>query len=154
MGARRTVAHHLEPKRQGSGGTGQDEARTLTVRETVVRGRRGAIGIGEPKSAAGRRTLAAPAGLMAMLSDHMAEKGLAASDEEALLFTAPGGGFLRYSKWVRRSWYPAAVAAVTYGRPSAAEQPIDSRSIGPAEDGAGGAACRPGLFAPGASRAP
>jgi integrase len=27
------------------------------------------------------------------------------------LFTAPGGGFLRYSNWVRRSWYPAAVAA-------------------------------------------
>jgi integrase len=87
------------------------QARTLTVRETVVRGRRGAIGFGEPKSAAGRRTLAAPAGLMAMLSDHIADKGLAASDAEALLFTAPGGGFLRYSNWVRRRWYPAAVAA-------------------------------------------
>jgi integrase len=87
------------------------QARTLTVRETVVRGRRGAIGFGEPKSAAGRRTLAAPAGLMAMLSDHIADKGLAASDAEALLFTAPGGGLLRYSNWVRRSWYPAAVAA-------------------------------------------
>lgn len=86
-------------------------ANTLTVRETVVRGRRGEIGFGEPKSAAGRRTLAAPAGLMAMLLDHVAEKGLAASDEEALLFTAPRGSFLRYSNWVRRSWYPAAVAA-------------------------------------------
>lgn len=86
-------------------------ANTLTVCETVVRGRRGEIGFGEPKSAAGRRTLAAPAVLMAMLREHVAEKGLAASDDGALLFTAPGGGFLRYSNRVRRSWYPAAVAA-------------------------------------------
>ena len=27
------------------------------------------------------------------------------------MFTAPGGGFLRYSNWVRLRWYPAAVAA-------------------------------------------
>jgi integrase len=87
------------------------DARTLAVRETVVRGRRGVIGFGEPKSAAGRRTLAAPVGLMTMLADHMAAKGLAAADGQALLFTAPGGGFLRYSNWVRRSWYPAAIAA-------------------------------------------
>jgi integrase len=89
-------------------------ANTLTVRETVVRGRRGTIGFGEPKSAAGRRTLAAPGGLMAMLRDHVAEKGLAVSDEKALLFTAPGGSFLRYSNWVRRSWYPAAVGRERY----------------------------------------
>jgi integrase len=87
------------------------DARTVAVRETVVRGRRGAIGFGEPKSSAGRRTLAAPAGLMTMLAAHLAAKGLAVEDREALLFTAPDGGFLRYSNWVRRSWYPAAVAA-------------------------------------------
>jgi integrase len=46
-----------------------------------------------------------------MLRDHMAAKGLDGSDREALWFTAPGGGFLRYSDWVRRCWYPAAVAA-------------------------------------------
>ena len=45
-------------------------ARRLGVRETIVRGRRGAIGIGEPKSGAGRRTLAAPALLMSMLQEH------------------------------------------------------------------------------------
>ncbi len=87
------------------------DGRALAVRETVVRGRRGAIGFGEPKSAAGRRTSAAPAGLMAMLMDHLTAKGLAPSDSDGLLFTAPGGGVLRYSNWVRRSWYPAAVGA-------------------------------------------
>jgi integrase len=65
------------------------EAGTLMVRETIVRGRRGAIGLGEPKSAAGRRTLAVPAGLMAMLKDHLSEKGVAASDSEALFSPRP-----------------------------------------------------------------
>jgi integrase len=87
------------------------DANTLAIRETVVRGRRGAIGFGEPKSSAGRRTLAAPVELMAMLGEHLVVKGLARSDGDELLFTAPGGGLLRYSNWVRRSWYPAAVAA-------------------------------------------
>lgn len=30
---------------------------------------------------------------------------------DALLFTAPDGGVLRYSNWLRRVWWPAAVAA-------------------------------------------
>src|SRR5919109_1589441 len=73
-------------------------ARTLAVVETVVRGRRGAVGFGEPKSA-GRRTLAVPVGLMDMLAKHMAKKGLTGTDGDALLFTAPDGGVLRYSNW-------------------------------------------------------
>jgi len=40
-------------------------------------------------------------------------------------------------------------ALIEVRRPPAAEPAIDSRSIGPAEDGARGAARRPGLFAPG-----
>ena len=32
-------------------------------------------------------------------------------DEDALLFTAPDGGLLRYSNWLRRVWYPATTAA-------------------------------------------
>jgi integrase len=83
----------------------------LVVRETLVRGRRGVIGFGEPKSAAGRRTLAVPVELVDMLGQHRAAKGVSRSDADALLFTSPGGGVLRYSNWVRRSWYPAAVAA-------------------------------------------
>ena len=41
----------------------------------------------------------------------MAARSLTAQDKDALLFTAPGGGMLRYSDWLRRRWYPAAVAA-------------------------------------------
>ncbi|HEY8526999.1 MAG TPA: tyrosine-type recombinase/integrase [Acidimicrobiales bacterium] len=86
-------------------------ARTVAVVETVVRGRRGAVGFGAPKSAAGRRTLAVPVELMDMLAEHMAKKGLTKADRDALLFTAPDGGVLRYSNWLRRSWWPACVAA-------------------------------------------
>jgi integrase len=86
-------------------------ARTVAVAETVVRGRRGAVGSGQPKSAAGRRTLAVPAELMDMLVRHVAERGLGLTDPNALLFTASGGGVLRYSNWLRRVWWPAAVAA-------------------------------------------
>lgn len=32
-------------------------------------------------------------------------------DRDALLFTAPSGGALRYTNWLRRSWYPATIAA-------------------------------------------
>ena len=86
-------------------------ARTVVIAETVVRGRQGAIGFGEPKSHAGRRTLALPAALVAMVHEHLAVKGVDCAGGEALLFTAPDGGFLRYSNWVRRRWYPAAVGA-------------------------------------------
>lgn len=87
------------------------EACTLAVTETIVRGRRGVVEVGRPKSEAGRRTLPVPAPLMAMLERHMTARGLTTSDRDALLFTAPGGGMLRYSNWLRRRWYPAAVAA-------------------------------------------
>jgi integrase len=87
------------------------EARTVAVVETIVRGRKGAVGMGEPKSDAGRRTLPVPSGLADMLSDHMAASGLTPADHEALLFTSPGGGLLRYTNWLRRSWYPATIAA-------------------------------------------
>jgi integrase len=45
------------------------EASTLAVTDTVVRGRKGVVGFGEPKSAAGRRTLAVPPELMNMLCE-------------------------------------------------------------------------------------
>jgi integrase len=46
-----------------------------------------------------------------MLGDHLDAKDLARTDADALLFTSPNGSVLRYSNWVRRRWYPAAVAA-------------------------------------------
>jgi integrase len=87
------------------------EARTVRITQTVVRGRRGAIGLGEPKSDAGRRTLAVPLALVEMVGKHMTARGLTVDDRDALLFTAPEGGMLRYSNWLRRIWYPATIAA-------------------------------------------
>ena len=46
---------------------------------------------------------------MVMLTEHVAARGLTSGDD--LLFTAPAGGVLRYSNWLRRSWWPAAMAA-------------------------------------------
>jgi integrase len=86
------------------------EAGTVAVTETIVRGRKGAVGVGEPKSDAGRRTLPIPAALADMLNEHMAAAGVTVFDREALLFTSPGGGPLRYTNWLRRSWYPATIA--------------------------------------------
>jgi len=48
--------------------------RTLAVTETVVRGRKGMVGFGQPKSAAGRWTLAVPVELMEMLTEHIAAR--------------------------------------------------------------------------------
>jgi integrase len=87
------------------------ETGTVAVVETIVRGRRGSVGVGEPKSDAGRRTLALPGSLAAMLAEHMAAVGLTTGDHDRLLFAAPNGGALRYTNWLRRSWYPATMAA-------------------------------------------
>jgi integrase len=76
-----------------------------------VRGRKGTVGFGQPKSSAGRRTLAVPVELMDMLVQHMAVRALARGDTDALLFTAPEGGVLRYSNWLRRCWWPATIVA-------------------------------------------
>ena len=87
------------------------DARTLAVTETVVRGRKGVVGFGEPKSAAGRRTLAVPPEPMNMLCEHLGVRGVSKDDADALVFTSPDGRVLRYSNWLRRAWWPASVAA-------------------------------------------
>ncbi len=87
------------------------EAGTVAVAQIVARGRNGRIGFGEPKSSAGRRTLAIPPELVVMLVEHLAAAGRPVAKRHELIFTAPSGGFLRYSNWVRRRWYPAAVSA-------------------------------------------
>lgn len=51
------------------------EARTVTVTETIVRGRRGAVEVGEPKSDAGRRTLALAGSPADMLAAHIEAMG-------------------------------------------------------------------------------
>jgi site-specific recombinase XerD len=67
----------------------------MVVSETVVRGRHGALGFGEPKSAAGRRTLALPAALLAMVREQLAVKGVASSvnDEPTKKVRYEGLGF-------------------------------------------------------------
>ena len=85
-------------------------ARTLTVRETVVRGRRGAIGFGEPKTAAGRRTLARPGGAGGDGRRSHGGEGLTVDDGGAAVHSA-GRGFAALLQLGPSAWYPAAVAA-------------------------------------------
>ena len=79
----------------------------LSVAEQITRGAKGVLVNGPPKSDAGRRTLAVPQPLMAMLAAHLNRRGLTGADEDALLFTMPEGGPLRYERWRRRTWGPA-----------------------------------------------
>lgn len=69
---------------------------TVAVAETVARGRKGVVQVGEPKSDAGRRTLPVPPALSAMLVDHLAALGVAAGDADALLFTDEETGRTTY----------------------------------------------------------
>jgi integrase len=81
--------------------------RTISIAETVTRDARGRPVFGPPKSAASRRTLAVPASLSTALAEHLARRGLTGADAEALVFTAAGGGPLRYANWRNRVWLPA-----------------------------------------------
>ena len=63
-----------------------------------------------PKSAAGRRTLAVPGWLMAMLDTHLSSQDRVV-EREGLVFVSPEGAALHYSNWRRRVWLPAVAAA-------------------------------------------
>jgi integrase len=76
-----------------------------------TRGAKGAMVTQDPKSRAGRRTLSAPNWLMAMVSDHLATRGLTGADVEAPIFVGPDGLPLHYSNWRQRVWLPATKAA-------------------------------------------
>lgn len=84
--------------------------RTLTVAEQVTRGMKGVRVVGEPKSAAGRRTLTIPEPLIGVLAEHLQRKGLSGAHGDAFLFTSPEGDELRYSNWRRRQWRRACEA--------------------------------------------
>lgn len=84
---------------------------TLAVAEQVTRGHGGAPVAGPPKSEAGRRTLAVPAPLMGILSDHLAARDLTGADPDAYVFATAAGGPLHYSNWRRRVWVPATETA-------------------------------------------
>jgi integrase len=67
--------------------------------------------LSDPKSAAGRRRLAAPAWLLDNLAALLAARGLTAADGEALVFVNNSGGPLNYTAWRRIRWVPACEAA-------------------------------------------
>jgi integrase len=82
---------------------------TVTVAEQITRGERGVNVCGPPKSRAGHRTIAMPAELAAMLSAHLAHRGVTGADHEAFVFVAGDGEALRYDPWRKRVWNPACV---------------------------------------------
>jgi integrase len=82
----------------------------LGVAETVTRDAQGRPVFGPPKSEASRRTLAIPPPLTELLAKHLALRGLSGADADALVFTAPAGGPIRYANWRNRVWLPACRA--------------------------------------------
>ena len=83
---------------------------TLAVAESVgeIHGR---LVYGEPKSAAGRRTMTMPAGLVPIVAAHLSRRSLTAADADALVFASPNGGPGRPTNWRERQWTPATRAA-------------------------------------------
>lgn len=84
---------------------------TVTISRQRTRGEHGRHVEHAPKSAAGRRTLAAPEGLLDILTEHMARRGLTGADSTAYLFVTPTGEPLSYNTWRTRVWLPAVKAA-------------------------------------------
>jgi integrase len=83
----------------------------LSVAETLTRDAQGRPVFGPPKSAASRRTVAMPTPLSDLLAEHLDKRGLSRADPDALIFTAPDGGPIRYANWRNRVWVPACRAA-------------------------------------------
>jgi integrase len=84
---------------------------TILIDRQWTRGKGGAMVSQEPKSRAGRRTLAVPDWLMAMVTDHLAGRGLTGADADEPVFVAPDGTQLHYSNWRQRVWLPATAQA-------------------------------------------
>ncbi|HUP86744.1 MAG TPA: site-specific integrase [Acidimicrobiales bacterium] len=83
--------------------------RRLSVTEQLIELKGGELLRSEPKSAAGRRVVHLPAGLVAELEVHLSQ--FARTDADGLVFTSASGGPLRPSNFRNRYWYPAVRAA-------------------------------------------
>ncbi len=95
----------------GLRGTDVDlDGAVLRVGHQLTRGEFGRMIEGAPKSKAGNRTLAMPAGLVAVLREHFLRRGLGDIGSDAHVFVGPNGGPLHYSNWRRRVWVPACRA--------------------------------------------
>jgi integrase len=84
---------------------------TVVVEQQRTRGERSTMVEQKPKTAAGARTLAIPAWLSEMLSEHLRKRGLTAADGDASVFASPSGGGLSYHNWRGRVWLPACCQA-------------------------------------------
>jgi len=84
---------------------------TLEVAETTAEVRGVLIERADVKSRASKRTLAIPPFLVALLSEHLARRGLTAETPDALVFIAPEGGPVRAGNFRRRMWAPTVHAA-------------------------------------------
>jgi integrase len=82
--------------------------RTLSVSRSLTETSKGRLSFGEPKTDAGRRTMAVPAQVAKAVEHHADLIGL---DGEDLLFTDGDGKPLRRSNFSRRVWQPAIVGA-------------------------------------------
>jgi len=67
--------------------------------------------LADPKSAAGRRRIAAPAWLLDNLAALLVARRLTAADGAVLVFVNGSGGPLNYTAWRRIRWVPVSEAA-------------------------------------------
>jgi integrase len=81
--------------------------KSLSVKETVTRDKRGRPVFGPPKSPAARRTVPLPTALVEMLAEQLRRRGVTGADADELVFVSPEGGPLRYANWRTRVWVPA-----------------------------------------------
>jgi len=77
------------------------DPQTLSVEQSVHVTTEGVL-TQPPKSSAGRRTHALSKTVGDTLTTYLKIAGIQDHQSECLLFTAPGGGVLRYSNWVKR----------------------------------------------------
>ena len=82
---------------------------TLVVAEQVVELHGGKLLVREPKSAAGRRVVHLPAGVIDELRAHL--ERFVPADPDGLVFPSPSGGVLLQSNFRSRHWSPAVQAA-------------------------------------------
>jgi integrase len=80
----------------------------IDVAETVVEVGGHRI-YGQPKTKAGRRSVALPRSISEAIGEHL--PGFTPADPNAFVFTAPEGGPLRVPAWRQRQWRPAVEMA-------------------------------------------
>lgn len=86
-------------------------ARTMRIKQVIVKDERGRPIVCAPKSDASGRVVSLPEALVEMLAGHFTRARLTGGDQNAFVFTAPDGGPLRQDNWRRRVWIPALETA-------------------------------------------